>query len=141
MIISILVPEGVILCAYGQRREALRLHKAWQRKYPEQQGYLGMDGAFFVVMGGFIIDRVPAGSVDQHYTAILTPTGFLHFLESGHIGHRTFDRRDIVDKGNADAIAKLISSSQALWLFVQCLARWKAYLPLTLVCAIHAILV
>lgn len=147
MIISILVPEGVILCAYGQRREALRLHKAWQRKYPEQRDYLGMDGAFFVVMGGFVIDRVRNDSVNQHvrsrrrkqsyYTATLTPAGFLCYLESGQIDHRTFDKRDIVDKGKADTIAKLISSSQALWLFVQCLARWKARLPLTLVRAMQ----
>ncbi|KAF8242586.1 hypothetical protein K440DRAFT_497843, partial [Wilcoxina mikolae CBS 423.85] len=140
MVISILVPEVVILCAVGQRREALKLYESWKQQYPDQRYYLGMEGTIFVVMGGFVIDRFQpegqggegAGPRDSSdYTATLTPAGFLEYMKAGKINHTTFDRRDIIDKGKSNTIAKLASSSQALWLFVQFLARWKANLPLT----------
>jgi hypothetical protein len=161
MLVSIIVPEGVILCSFGQWKLARKLYTEWQKKFPDNKYYLGMDGAFFVVMGGFVVDRALHANVAQdetaqdnsrsektrlqklasarrrkqgeYYTATLTPAGFLYYLANDRIDHTKFKKQDIVDKGKASNIAKLLSSFQAFWLFVQCLGRWGAKLPLTLV--------
>lgn len=143
MLVSLIVPEGVIVCAFGQWRTAKQIHVAWRKKLglPEltwvdtllfwqtDNDGLDMEGAFFVVMGGFVVNNEAADS-----TAIttLTPRGFLRFLQQGYIHPRTFDKRAIQDKGKSSNIAKLVATSQALWLLVQCLARWMSKLRFTL---------
>ena len=159
MLVSVVIPEGVMMCAIGQLREARRINQAWRRKFkdPKEKAYLGMDGAFFVVMGGFVIDRAESsgprpkcrpggmlclcGDIFQHefyvesldYTATLTPTGFLNYLKEGRIKCKSFEKRDIVDKGKANLMSKLISGFQAIWLIVNCVGRLVGHLPLSLV--------
>ena len=150
MLVSIVIPEGLILCAYGQRREARRIYQAWQEKFKdsEDKGYLGMDGAFFVVMGGFVIDRATSISSRKcfwcrlwpklwvkspDYTATLTPAGFLFYLEKGWIGRQSFEKQDIVDKDKGNRMSKSISGFQAIWLIVNCVSRMVGHLPLSLV--------
>lgn len=94
-----------------------------------------MQVAFFVVMGGFVVDeegllggRVPA----MPYRAILTPTGFRQYLSEGLIHEHTFDRAMIRDKCKASNLAKILAAAQASWLVVQGGARWGWGLPLTL---------
>jgi len=162
MILAVFVPEGVIVCAFGQWREARELNSAWQKKYKETKpDYLGMDGAFFVVMGGFVIHGKPEGAepdcqVTTHpgsnsqplhqynreytdYTVTLTPKGFLKYMNQGLIEHTTFNKREIVDKGKASDIAKIVSSFQAVWLIIQCFTRWGSGLPVTLL-EIHVLI-
>lgn len=146
MIVSVIVPEGIIMCAFGQWREARKLQKAWNKKHPPKPtswfGWLkfwgdsdepfGMDVAFFVVMGGFVIDKSDKPGSSEPFWATLTHAGFLKYLEEGYIDQTTFDRRSIIDKGKTSNIAKLLASVQAIWLLAQCLSRWISDLKLTL---------
>ena len=157
MVVSIIVPEWLILCAYGQWRKARELHKAWQEQFKadkESKNYLGMDGAFFVVMGGFVVDKAECSnpsdishpmsemmgwaskrksSETSYFTATLTPEGFLNHMKEGRITKKAFEKRAILDKGKASNIAKLLSGFQAAWLVAQCVGSWIAGLPLSLV--------
>lgn len=163
MLISLLVPEGVVICAFGQWREARRILKKQKDSDANVNAFkedLGMEGALFVVMGGFVVecelpDAVPRGAttpltslignrrtiftgsckVDQGrdvYMATLTSTGFLKYLDEGYIKKETFKKEDISDKGKSSAIAKTLSTMQAAWLLIQCVARWRSGLPVTL---------
>lgn len=88
----------------------------------------GLDGAFFVIMGGFVVDLGIPGNV----TTTLMPNGFLKYLHEGFIHRDTFDRASIADKGKSSAIAKLVAGCQALWFTVQCVSRWSVGMPVTL---------
>ena len=106
MLFSIIVPEAIIMFAISQWKQVQRINKKWQQKFPNDRDYLGMDGAFFILMGSFMIDR-PTGSrlpencdtppyacwcpatrpsqfwiKSQHhsYTATLIPAGFHNYL-------------------------------------------------------------
>lgn len=122
MFLAVVVPEGLLVCAFGQWREAKRLEKAWREMAPQGlEKELGMDGAFFVVMGGFLVrtaEKPDGRDKRELHTAILTPTGFLWYLERGNTGPTSFDKSAITDKGKASNIAKLLAGSQALWLIV-----------------------
>ena len=159
MLVPIVIPEGVMMCAIGQLREARRINKAWRRKFkdPKEKAYLGMDGAFFVVMGGFVMERAerdklrtrcrPCGMPclcppicppvywveSSGSTDTLTPAGFLKYLKEGRINRKSFDKREIVDKGKSNLMSKVISLCQAIWLVVNCIGRLARHLPLSLV--------
>jgi len=140
MVESIIYPEFIIVTAFGEWLVALKLHKEWNRLVRDHPDYLGMDGAFFVVMGGFVFDTETTedskGSESApertESRATLTPAGFLKCLREGRINAKTFNKAAIVDKSKASNIVKLFSGSQALWLFAACSARWGASLPLSL---------
>ena len=94
-----------------------------------------MDGAIFVMMGGFLVGRhkgsgPPAScgtplwacwcratrptrfwieSQHHDYTAMLTPTGFLKYWKEGRIAQSSFIKAEIVDKSNANWMSKTIS--------------------------------
>lgn len=157
---SITLPEGVIICAFGQWREAKILHTAWRSKmklpkrtwaeklklWKTADDGFGLDGAFFVIMGGFVIDLPMTdltvrslsstdpilGDRPQDRITTLTPNGFLKYLDEGYIHEMTFDHGLIVGEGETGGIAKLVACFQILWFVVQCRARWTSNLPLTL---------
>lgn len=153
MIISILVPEGPAVSAFGQWREANVLLAAWRLKmgYPkttwtarlqfwttdDNDGF-GLEGAFFVVMGGFVVDLHPpnkttAGVVPPRpQTTTLTSYGFLKYLDEGYIHRSTFLKESINDKSQSSAISKSLAGLQAMWFMVQCVSRWSVGLTLTL---------
>ena len=159
MLVSITVPEGIIMCAISQLNQARRINKAWREKFGNNCDYLDLDGAFFVVMGGFVIDwhdgskppekcgtppwacwcpatrpsRFWIESQKHDYTATLTPTGFLKYLNEGRIDRTSFVKTEIVDKSNANWMSKIISGFHAIWLIVVCSGRRVAHLPLSLV--------
>lgn len=91
---------------------------------------LGMEGAFFVVMGGFTI--VTTGSDPVRLT--LTPRGLVWLLQSGAISLGDLERHknEISDKGKAGAVAKLLVCVEGLWLVAQCVFRSANDLPVTL---------
>jgi hypothetical protein len=77
--VAIVTPEIIMWCALSQWREARKIHKMWSKHYdpakPEgsipgkhdHRDWLGMPGAFFAVMGGFVIEYHPdAGGPYQH---------------------------------------------------------------------------
>jgi len=45
-----------MVCAFGEWRNARRLYDARKGHSPMSRYYLGMNGAFFVVMGGFALN-------------------------------------------------------------------------------------
>lgn len=143
MVLAVLVPEGLLVCAFGQWREAKKLEQAWRQNAPPGlEDELGMDGAFFVVMGGFLVQTFekPEGRPKRDlHTAILTPTGFLYYLKKGNIVPASFDKSAITDKGKASNIAKLLACTQALWLIVQSTARFISKMPITLL-EIHVLI-
>jgi len=58
---SAIFPEFLVCCAIDQFLQARNLHKAWKDAWvgrPEKD-WLGMSGAFFVVMGGYVITEGP----------------------------------------------------------------------------------
>lgn len=156
MFTSIMVPEGVLVCAFGQWRDARRLVRAWKECGAiKDKKKMTMQMAFFVVMGGFYIDEASDPSpgdnttrkhrdrlrsilgrkkktFERPYRAILTPTGFRGYLSEGLIHEDSFDNNSIIDKGKASTLAKVLAGIQALYLVVECASRWYWALPLTL---------
>ncbi|KAI5845887.1 hypothetical protein DFP73DRAFT_512424 [Morchella snyderi] len=173
MVFSIIVPEGILICAIGEYRAARSLRNVWKaQNWPggdAAKQKMSMEVAFFVVMGGFVIDEAtpPAGvewmkqrdtelgslwklsekvksglaprtiatpdpnQQPRPFRAILTPTGFIKYMEKGLIHEDSFDKAAIIDKGKASNIGKILAGSQALWLVVASISRWKSGLPLT----------
>jgi hypothetical protein len=100
-------------------------------KHKDIRNKLGMNEAFFIVMGGFLTDTIeypiPNQKQEEYeslqltpgtYTAILTPAGFLHYLKNNYTNEKSFDVAEIRDKGKVNNIAKLLAYRQALWLIV-----------------------
>ncbi|KAH0605684.1 uncharacterized protein H6S33_004906 [Morchella sextelata] len=161
MLIAVVVPEGLILSAFAQYREAKELHNLWLEKYKDEnepwytflkfwedsKSTFGMEGAFFVVMGGFVVasSAVDGQGKDTEQQAtsahmaqnkeyvILTSEGFKHYYRNLiDKDEMRCHRKAILDKGKASNMAKCLAGLQASWLIVQCFARWQAGLPVTL---------
>lgn len=95
---------------------------------------LGKEGAFFIVMHGFIRQtREP-----------WTPTMFTDALEWQRDSiSEQLNLNDITDKGKASTLAKLVVIAQASWLIIQLIARRAADLPMSLLelhVAIHILI-
>lgn len=130
MMTALVVPEIVVSNSFHQWREAKRVHAKWCTLSGIKKGSkedMGMEGAFFVVMGGCTI-----GGIDDGFTATITPAGFLALTQSGTLPNDVLKKGIIKDKGKADALAKLLVCVQAIWMAVQCLARKLNFLPVTL---------
>lgn len=166
MVISVMIPEGVLVCAFGQWLEARRLQRKWEEILPNEKK-LSLQAAFFVVMGGFVVGEAidpedkeypksrtlksiwrfltcrgikKSSKTEQRpYRAILTPTGFVKYMEQGYIHGKTFDKASINDKGKASVFAKSLAAIQALYMVVGCASRWYSGLPLTLL-EIHVLI-
>ncbi len=86
-----------------------------------------MHQAFFVVMGGFVVESQPF-CPSSHLT--FTPGGIYELAKAGLLPR--ISTEVVEDKSKADAIAKLIVCVQALWFLVQSIARVKQGMQLTL---------
>ncbi|KAI5839464.1 hypothetical protein DFP73DRAFT_483878, partial [Morchella snyderi] len=170
--VSIVLPPGIMVCAMGELYDACQVLKAWNKKREDwkrdniideidDSNALGLDGAFFIVMGGFVVQKVevpkqsttPLGlsraaarktrpsDATGIYWSTLTPEGFIDYLEAGDIRPGSFEKRDMDDKGKANMIAKIFAFTQALWMIVQAFARWRdqRHLPLSLL-EVHVII-
>lgn len=154
---ALLAPDRVIIHSYNQRQEAKRIHQFWldedkvkQRpkalkehlnsgllKYgpnwierddaPGPVGVrsggdlLGIEGAFFLVMCGYSMGGKPLSLKEFEDLAL---------WQIREVGGQ-LKRLDVIDKGKASALAKVISCLQASWLVLQLLARKAAGLPVT----------
>jgi len=132
-IITVLFPELILLRSCSQWMEAIELRRMWCEKFhvnPGEEGDLiGIEGAYFVLMGGFI---APRSHETAQYTTTLTSEGFKWGIQNDLLPQDVFRKQDIVDKGKANNIAKLIVCIQAGWMLVQVLGRLAARLPVTL---------
>lgn len=129
MALSLIFPEIMMLCSFGQWRKARRIHAVWLERFPvtkERPDSLGLEGAFFVLMGGFLVKE------GKGYKSVLTPLGFEHYVRTGQVGPTSFNRRYITDKGKASAMAKAIVLCQATWFLYQCIRRGSVGLPITI---------
>ncbi|KAI5839124.1 hypothetical protein DFP73DRAFT_587776 [Morchella snyderi] len=130
MIAALFVPEIIVSNSWHQWRLARRLHKEWLHETKVVKGSkedMGMVSAFFVVMGGCIIDGVETGR-----TATITPDGFIKLTKLGLLGRGVLSKGDIKDKGKADSLAKVLVCAQATWMVVQCATRKLSHLPVSL---------
>jgi len=152
MLLAVLFPEVVTWYAVAQLGQAKQLHRSWQeywgkkekegredkkKEYKEMKECLGKPGAFFAVMGGFVIKK---GRESKFVTTVF-PAGFKKLLDDGAFDELAnegvlteahFCHRNIKDKGKADSVSKALVSIQILWMVIQCIGRKVAGLPITL---------
>ena len=158
---AIFLPEFIVYTAACQLSQARRIHRDWKDAFETFQdgsvkSWLGMSGAFFVVMGGFVIQRTnprtaspsqearsnaSSSGEENGSTITICPLGFRKLLEKeiqhegikkGNLTEAQFASRNIEDKGKADGVAKFLVMIQILWMVVQCIGRKITGLPLTL---------
>ena len=92
-----------------------------------------MTHSFFAGMGGFVFDTDDADCppyIPGSPRLILTAHGLAKLAEHGHLPN--LSKTLIADKSKADFVAKMLATLQASWFLVQCVARWKAHLTMTL---------
>ncbi|KAF8542377.1 hypothetical protein BDD12DRAFT_825123 [Trichophaea hybrida] len=94
---------------------------------------IGVEGAYFVLMRGFIAPR----GYFKDYTTTLTADWFKWAIQergkTGRVLSRgSFNKQDIRDKGKGNNIAKLVVCVQAGWVVVQALGRVADGLTVTL---------
>jgi hypothetical protein len=84
-----------------------------------------MRHAFFADMGGFVLQSpdVPSFPVDSEQLAYL--------VEKNYLKYPDIDEETIGDRNKADGFARLVTSAQITWFFIQCLARWEQRLALS----------
>ncbi|KAK3933576.1 hypothetical protein QBC46DRAFT_401760 [Diplogelasinospora grovesii] len=98
MAFSAIFPEFLVCCAIGQLQQARKLNKAWRKAWDDggdKKECLGMAGAFFVVMGGYVIteekprarrndDSHDSGNVAQTSEPSESPAGETSEPRSSH---------------------------------------------------------
>ena len=92
-----------------------------------------MTHSFFAGMGGFVFDTEDADCLPYIRGSprlIVTAHGVAKLAEHGHLPN--IPETLIADKSKADFVAKVFATLQASWFLVQCVARWKARLTITL---------
>ncbi|KAI5854967.1 hypothetical protein BZA05DRAFT_443592 [Tricharina praecox] len=180
MVIAAINPEAIAVLSYRQWRSARKIKTDWKKHFDALQhprkheisaeelevwqtkkdkwcGELKMTAAFFVVMGGFVIDKSKATSNERskdkyqgkfarfkkpaaatgnpgHFIATLTPRGFLEYLKEGYFNdfeNPPFKTYEIMDKNKEDCFGKILASLQTLWLLVQSIQRYRSNLTIT----------
>ncbi|GAB1212754.1 hypothetical protein ATERTT37_001901 [Aspergillus terreus] len=159
---AIVIPELLLCMAVIQLKQALEIRNLWRATFTEdsdKQSWLGLSGAFFVVMGGYIVEtdtdsyhanpiqletqKPTSTSSDQLHPLVTTiqPKGFQvlltegtiqNLIKNGTLQKRHFDHRIIEDKGNANTISKLLVAVQISWMIIQSIGRKLSGLPVTL---------
>ncbi|KAF8248444.1 hypothetical protein K440DRAFT_642489 [Wilcoxina mikolae CBS 423.85] len=74
VVTAILAPELTLFVALTQYYQARDLFQLWCKHYPQDE--FSMQGAFFVVMGGFTLHKSPDLHDDSEFTTTLTLEGF-----------------------------------------------------------------
>lgn len=96
----------------------------------------GMESGFFAVMGGYTFCPVDKYMYsDPELERTLSPDGLIYLLEKGAIDpYRLASLKgEIVDKGKADMLAKMLVCAQAMWMMIDCICRKIAGLPVTII--------
>ena len=92
-----------------------------------------MTHSFFAGMGGFVFDTDDADYppyIPGSPRLILTAHGVAKLAEHSRLPN--VPETMIADKSRADFVAKLLATLQASWFLVQCVARWKEHMTMTL---------
>ncbi|RPB06380.1 hypothetical protein P167DRAFT_497744, partial [Morchella conica CCBAS932] len=128
---ALVTPEEVLKSALKHWGDARRLHRALINK-----SSISMKVAYFVVTDGFVR---PDGCKKS-----ISCSEFFHaFVERPSEVSRMVKEADIVDKGKANLLAKLIVCAQGSWFVLHLLGRQLARLPIALLevhVAIHILI-
>ena len=81
---------------------------------------------FLAVMGGIAVDVNEMH--DRISNLTLTPAGIIYLAKQGHF--IDIPDQEIYDKSKADVLAKSLVILQVSWVFVECVSRKAAGLPL-----------
>jgi hypothetical protein len=160
-----IIPELMLCKAVVQLRQAWHVLKVWKHRWrgdDDRQKWLGLSGAFFVVMGGYVVELEQPSQLQyidvsyvedgkpvtsdrrekpQSIVTTIGAQGFKDLLNDGIIEQRVkdgtlskchFDHTRIEDSGKANNIAKLIITVQILWMVIQCIGRKATGLPVTI---------
>ncbi|KAL3445131.1 hypothetical protein BJX65DRAFT_310283 [Aspergillus insuetus] len=150
LIAAVVSPELLVAVAFSQFLEAREIRRLWEEEIQDAEAkkWLGLPGAFFAAMGGFVVVQPlyaePEPNPDnppKKYVTTIRASGFCKLLEfgiineciaQGTLGEGTFSWRHISDKGKADSVAKALLCAQIAWMCLQCLGRELDGLPVTL---------
>lgn len=116
---AIFFPEVVTSMAAEQWESANQSVQEFTRLgYPQWT----MRHGFFADMGGFLLQSpgFPPFPVDSEQLAYL--------VEKKYLLYPDIDERAIADRNKADGFARLVTSVQITWFFIQCLVRWQQHL-------------
>ena len=119
---TIAFPEVVVGMAAEQWESANQSVREFKRLgYPQWT----MRHAFFADMGGFVLESqdVPLFPVDSEQLAYL--------VERKYLQYPAVNKEIIEDRNKSDGFARLITSVQITWFFIQCLGRWGQRLTLS----------
>ncbi|KAI5850544.1 hypothetical protein DFP73DRAFT_539860 [Morchella snyderi] len=138
MLYAFLAPESVIISAYKQWKQARDLHADFCKKRGIDRGSprdsLGIEGAFFVIMGGFSggeMDTIDLGDTPSKRFASRR-NAFLEIVQAKGPVPKAVSRSLIADRGKADALGKTLALIQASSIVIQCLLRKIQGLTVTL---------
>lgn len=119
---AIFFPEIVTSMAAEQWESANQSVQEFKRLgYPQWT----MRHAFFADMGGFMLESpgFPPFPVDSEQLAYL--------IEKEYLPYPNIDEGAIGDRNKADGFARLVTSVQITWFFIQCVLRWQQRLTLS----------
>lgn len=136
ILVGLIAPEILLWRAFEQWRDARAILAAvagtssnstthqkprWWSSRTDSDDGLGMETAFFAVMGGFTI--CPIGCTNRRFT--VTPSGLVRLLEEQLITPESLAlrKRDIQDKAKSDAMMRILVVAQVVWMVVQCISR------------------
>ncbi|KAI0707859.1 hypothetical protein C8Q76DRAFT_800174 [Earliella scabrosa] len=104
----------------------------WQRKYPWT-----ITHSFFAIMGGFVLQNPHDTPVDRYLPAwqgngVLTEHGVRALMRGEPDLIPDIPVDELLDRGKADGLAKMLLAWQVLWFCLSCLNRAVQHLPLSL---------
>ncbi|KAK0710086.1 hypothetical protein B0T26DRAFT_861322 [Lasiosphaeria miniovina] len=125
-------PELVVFVAWCQRRQATRLLGQMREVPGDTYRLWTMTHSFYATMGGFVLNTAQEGQdpyIPGSPRLYLLPEGTAALAKMGLLPPVSKDY--ILDKSNADGLAKLIVVAQSGWFTLQLLTRWAMKLPVT----------
>lgn len=133
MLYAFLAPEHMIIMAYSQWKRARSLQKEFcsiigDKRPGSKDDILGLEGSFFVNMGGFSSGPIQP---DGEFPDYLDSERFISLVKEKGVPD-SVNLRLINARGKGDAIGKLLAIIQALSLVIQCLLRKIDSLSVTL---------
>jgi hypothetical protein len=144
VVIGMIAPEVILAIAIQEWRDARGFWHSWCSLHNIRPGddndNLGMQGAFFIGMGGFSLGpKELFGS----FRSVVTYDGFLYFTRVGQAPKNLVRKSVIMDKSKVESLGKGMVFAQTMWTLIQCILRKANGLPITLLefhVALHVVI-